>query len=134
MIGIVFTGRVHATPESKVGKSSGRPYAVASFAIPAADGSTVWAKVTAFSDGAMGALLKLSAGDSAAVVGAVTPRAYVNKQGEAALSLDVVAERLLSAYEFKRRREAEARVAPVSPSRSQPAPAEFDDTLPWGDE
>jgi single-stranded DNA-binding protein len=60
----------------------------------------------AFAAPAVEALLALADGDSVAVSGELTPKAWLDKSGEARPSLDLVAHAILTAYHVTRKRQA----------------------------
>lgn len=79
----------------------------ASLIASAGDGESLFVNVIAFDAAAVAALLALAAGDSVAVAGTATPRAYI-KEGEPRASLDVTAQQVLTAYHVTRKRQAGA--------------------------
>jgi single-stranded DNA-binding protein len=101
----LIAGTLHAAPERKTSQS-GRGFVTARIRAAAHNGETVFVSVVAF-DAAVGEmLLSMGAGESVAVAGSVTPKAWLTQQGEPRCGLDVVAHALLTPYHVRRRREA----------------------------
>lgn len=101
----LILGKLHAKPEQRTAKT-GRPFATAKVRAALAEGESVFVNVIAFDAAACAALLALDAGDSVALGGAIKPGAWFDKEGNARPSLDMVAARVLTTYELKRRRDA----------------------------
>lgn len=112
MIDVLIQGRLHAAPQQRTSKN-GKPFVTAKLIAAAGDGESLFINVIAFDPGAVSALLALAAGDSVAVAGTATPRAYL-KDSEPRASLDVTAQQVLSAYHVTRKRSA------VQPERAAP--------------
>ena len=105
MIDVLLAGTLHAAPERKTSQS-GREFVTAKLRAAAHNGETVFVSVVAF-DAAVGeALLSMGAGESVAIVGSVTPKAWLTQQGEPRCGLDMVAHALLTVHHVQRRREA----------------------------
>ncbi len=104
MIDVLIQGRLHAAPQQRTSKA-GKPYCTARLIAAAGGGEGVFCNLIAFDAAAVAALLALAAGDSVAVAGTATPRAYV-KDGEPRASLDVTAQQVLTAYHVTRKRSA----------------------------
>lgn len=104
MIDCLIQGRLHAAPQQRTSKA-GKPYCTARLIAAAGDGEGVFCNLIAFDPAAVQALLALAAGDSVAVAGTATPRAYI-KDGEPRASLDVTAQQVMSAYHVTRKRGA----------------------------
>ena len=114
MIDCLIQGRLHAAPQQRTSKT-GRPFATAKLIASAGDGESVFVNLIAFDAAAVSALLALAAGDSVAVAGTATPRAYL-KDGEPRASLDVTVQQVLSAYHVTRKRTA---MQPAAPERDR---------------
>jgi single-stranded DNA-binding protein len=95
MIDGLVSGRLYGTSTSRTG---------AKVRATAGDGEALFVNVIAFDDTAKSALLALGDGDSVALAGTLTPKAWVDRAGEAKPALDLVAHAVLSAYDVKRRR------------------------------
>lgn len=90
--------------------------------------------VIAFSPAACEALLALDEGDAVALVGTLTPKAWIDKDGTPRPALDLVASQVLSDYHVTRKRKALERMPrePHLPPDAQPFTRddEFDDGGP----
>lgn len=97
MIDGLIAGRLLGDPEQRVGKA-GSKFVVAKVRAPTSDGENLMVNVIAFDDAASLALLELRDGDSVALAGSLTPKAWTDKQGNVKPALDLIAQRVLSAY------------------------------------
>lgn len=97
MIDGLIAGRLLGDPERRVGKG-GSLYVVAKLRAQAGDGEHLIVNVIAFDDVPCAALLDLRDGDSVALAGSLTPKAWTDKQGNVKPALDLVAHRVLSGY------------------------------------
>ncbi|MCB2036224.1 MAG: single-stranded DNA-binding protein [Ottowia sp.] len=104
MIDCLIQGKLFAAPQQRTSKA-GKPFATAKLIAAAGDGESLFLNVIAFDAAAVSALLALAAGDSVALAGTATPRAYI-KDGEPRASLDVMAQQVLTAYHVTRKRRA----------------------------
>jgi single-stranded DNA-binding protein len=114
----LVTGKLHKAAEQRTART-GKPFVTASIRASAGDGESLFVNVCAFSEPVCDALLALGAGDSVALAGSVTPKAWVDREGNARPSLDMVATEALTLYGLKKRRDASSR-----------APAPASDTCP----
>jgi single-stranded DNA-binding protein len=105
MIDGLVSGKLYGTATSRTG-ASGKAFVTAKVRAAAGDGESLFVNVIAFSTTAGEALLALGDGDSVALAGTLTPKAWVDRQGDAKPALDLVAHAVLSAYDVKRRRAA----------------------------
>jgi hypothetical protein len=105
MIDGLVSGKLYGSATSRTG-ASGKAFVTAKVRAAAGDGESLFVNVIAFSTTAGEALLALGDGDSVALVGTLTPKAWVDRAGEAKPALDLVAHAVLSAYDVKRRRAA----------------------------
>jgi single-stranded DNA-binding protein len=96
MDGLV-AGKLLGDPEQRVGKGDSR-FMVAKVRAQAGDGENLIVNVIAFDDAPCAALQGLHDGDSVAVAGSLTPKAWTDKQGNVKPALDLVAHRVLSVY------------------------------------
>jgi len=103
MIDGLISGRLHGTPEERIGKN-GSPFVVAKVLAASSDGENIILNVIAFESAISKALLRLEECDSVALAGSLTPRVWTDKQGAVRPSLDMVAHQVLSAYDFGRKR------------------------------
>ncbi len=110
MIDALIAGKLYGTPEQRIGKS-GKPFTVAKVrAAVGGDEQAVFVNVLAFDEAVQTVLLALDDGCAVALSGSVTPKAWVDKEGNARPSLDMIAAAVLTPYQVKRRREAVAGV------------------------
>ena len=93
----LIAGRLMGDPEQRVGKA-GSQFVVAKLRATAGDGENLIVNVIAFDEAASQALLALRDGDSVALAGSLTPKAWTDKQGNVKPALDLIAQRVLSAY------------------------------------
>jgi hypothetical protein len=96
MDGLV-AGKLLGDPEQRVGKGDSR-FMVAKVRAQAGDGEHLIVNVIAFDDAPCTALRGLRDGDSVALAGSLTPKAWTDKQGNVKPALDLVAHRVLSVY------------------------------------
>jgi single-stranded DNA-binding protein len=115
MVDGLIAGKLYGTATERTGQS-GKPFVVAKVRAAVGNSEAVFVNVVAFSDSVKAALLALSDGDSVALAGTLTPKAWMDRNGDAKPVLDVVAHALLTAYHVKRKREA------VQASRQQAEP------------
>lgn len=97
MIDGLIAGKLLGDPEQRLGKGESR-YVVAKVRAQAGDGEHLIVNVIAFEATCCRDLLALRDGDSAALSGSLTPKAWTDKQGNVKPALDLVAQRVLSAY------------------------------------
>ena len=117
MIDVLIQGRLHAAPQQRTSKT-GKPFATAKLIAAGGDGEGLFINLIAFNDATVQALQALAAGDSVAVAGTATPRAYV-KDGEPRASLDVTAQQVLTAYHVTRKRSAMQAPDRAAPERDR---------------
>lgn len=137
MIDCIVAGKLFGTPEAKTGKS-GRPFTVAKVRAAVADAEAVFVNVVAFSDTAQAALLALGDGDAVSLAGAVTPKAWTDRNGQARPALDMVAAQVMTAYTVSHKRKAQQPEQQEGGQQRQPHrhgdyaadPGELDDGRP----
>jgi single-stranded DNA-binding protein len=95
MIDAMVAGRMFGASEPRTDKS-GKAFAVAKVLAVAGDGDSVIVNVIAFDADVQRRLELLSDGDAVTLAGALTPKAWTDKQGNARAALDLVAHRMLS--------------------------------------
>ncbi|WP_019937554.1 single-stranded DNA-binding protein [Bordetella sp. FB-8] len=105
MIDALIAGRLYGHAEAREGKNDSA-YVTARVRAAAGDGSPLIVNVIAFADAVCDALLALDDGDSVTLSGALTPKAWTDKNGEARAALDMVAHAVLTAYHVSRTRQA----------------------------
>ena len=98
-------------PVARTSKSDNR-FATAKVRIATSAGDAVFVSVVAFADEAVSTLLALADGDSVALSGELTPKVWIDKNGEARPALDMVAHVVLSPYHVTRKRQAVKDEAP----------------------
>lgn len=103
-IAALVLGKLTGKPEQRTAKS-GRPFTTAKLRTAAGD-ETVFVHVVCFSESTQAVLLALADGDSVAVAGDLTPQAWLDREGKARPSLDLVAHQVLTTYALKRKRAA----------------------------
>lgn len=114
MIDGLIRGTLHDKPLQRNSKN-GNPFVTAKVRVTTAQGESLFSNVIAFNDAPRRMLLALEANDTVAIAGTLTPKVWIDGNGEARPSLDVVAHAVLTAYQVKRKREAAA------PAASHPA-------------
>lgn len=103
MIDGLICGRLHGAPESRIDRHN-QPFAVARVRASASEGENLFVNVIAFDTEVVDGLLALGDGDSVALSGSLTPRVWIDKQGNHRPSLDMVAHQVVTAYHVQRRR------------------------------
>lgn len=104
MIDGLIGGKLYGTAAQRVGQS-GKPFVTAKVRTPTGEGEALFVNVITFSNSVGAALLALDDGDSISIAGALTPKAWNDKSGEARPSLDMVAQAVLTAYHVARKRQ-----------------------------
>jgi single-stranded DNA-binding protein len=115
MLDALIAGRLHGQPKQMMGKS-GKPFVVCKLKV-AAGGEQIFCNVIAFETQTCEALLALQAGDSVALAGSLTPKAWTDKEGVPRGTVDVTAHAVVSAYSVTRKRKA---MLPKPDDRGQP--------------
>lgn len=135
MIDGLVSGKLFGAPTGRTSQSGNR-FVTAKVRAAMGEGEALFVNVIAFADDAQSALLALADGDSVALAGMLTPKAWVDRQGEAKPALDLVAHAVLSAYHVKRRRAAAQTTRQPANDAEQArrmsrggAAADFDDEL-----
>ena len=104
MIDGLIAGKLQENPVARVSKN-GNTFVTTKVRVAAAQGESIFANVIAFDDKVKSALLALEAGDSVSIAGTLTPKAWLDKQGEPRPGLDIQAHAVLTAYAVRRKRE-----------------------------
>jgi single-stranded DNA-binding protein len=102
MIDALIGGKLRAKPTRRTAQSE-RVFTTAKALASIAAGAAVFVNVVAFSAPAQFALLALDAGDSVAIAGAVTPKAHLDREGTPKVSLDVIAQNVLTPFMLARK-------------------------------
>lgn len=103
----IITGKLHQRAEERTSRG-GKPFVTAKVRTAAGEADSLFVNVVAFSESACVALLALEAGDSLAVAGTLKPSAWIDRDGNARPSLDLVAAQVMTLYGLKKRRAAAA--------------------------
>jgi len=115
----LILGKLHEPAKSRTSGNTGRQFVTAKVLAAAGDAGGVFVSVVAFSESAGRALLALDAGDSVALAGTLKPGAWIDRDGNARPSLDLVAAQVLTTYGLKKKREA---VAAAGQHKDAPRP------------
>lgn len=105
MIDGLIGGKLQGAPVERTGQR-GKRLVTAKVRTPAGDGEALFVNVIAFSERVGNALLALDDGDSVSLAGAMTPKAWTDKNGEARPALDMVAQAVLTPYHVARKRQS----------------------------
>ena len=119
--------KLHQRAEQRTSKA-GRPFVSAKVRAAAGDAEAVFISVVAFSESACAALLVLDDGDAVAVAGTVKPGAWIDREGNARPSLDLVAAQVLTVYGLKRKRDAAAQAGDRPQAKAPRQQSAGDDT------
>ena len=133
MIDGLLMGRVHGKPVQRTSKN-GNPYATLVLRTSLRDGSTIFANCIGFDATVIAAFLALNDGDSCALCGELTPKCWVDREGNVKPQLDVLAHQVLSPYAVQRKRQAAKPTGAESgPTQSDASTAEreFNDDIPF---
>lgn len=125
----LILGKLHQKAEQRTSKS-GKPFVTAKARAASGEGESLFVNVIAFSESACAALLALEAGDSLAMGGTLKPGAWVDREGNARPSVDLVVAKVLTVYGLKRKREASTQGPERQPLESAPV-AEFEQDHAW---
>lgn len=98
MIDGLIAGRLMGDASRRVDKA-GRTYIVARVLARNKTDEEFIVNVIAFDDAACSALLALADGDALSLAGPLTPKVWTDKQGNVRPSLDLIAQRVLSALD-----------------------------------
>ncbi len=105
MIDGLIAGRLHTQPKTLVGKAK-KAFVVAKIRAVAGDGTTLFVNAICFEPQACEQLLALQLGDAVAVSGAISPKAWTDKEGAAKATMDVNVSVVLSEFHLNRKRKA----------------------------
>ncbi len=126
MIDGLVGGKLHGKPAQRVGQS-GKAFVTAKVRTPTANGDALFVNVIAFSESVGASLLALDDGDSVSISGALTPKAWTDRNGEVKPSLDMVAHALLTTYHVTRKRQAMSGKQASAPANGAAADDGFPD-------
>ncbi len=133
MIDALVVGKIYGTPLERTAKN-GNTYVTAKVRAPTRDGESLFINVVAFANTAATALLALEDGDSVALAGELTAKAYTSKEGAPKPSIELLAHQVLSEYAVQRKRQAAKPTGAESgPTQSDASTAEreFNDDIPF---
>jgi single-stranded DNA-binding protein len=105
MIDGLVSGRLYGTAQVRTGQH-GTHFVTCRVRASAGDGESLFVNVIAFDDTVKEALQALDDGDSVSLAGALTPKTWTDKQGNAKPALDMVVHAVLTAYHVRRKRRA----------------------------
>lgn len=106
MIDAILSGRIYGTPAEKTSGKTGKRFVTAKVRAAAGDGETLFVNIIAFDGNVCAGLLALGDGDSCSLSGALTPKVWTDRDGQARPALDLVAHGLLTSYHVTRKRKA----------------------------
>ena len=118
MIEALILAKLHNKPEQRTG-TTGRPF-VTCKARAATDADAVFVNVVAFSESTCAALLALDAGDAVALAGTLKAGAWIDRDGNARPSLDLVAAQVLTFYALAKKRKASSEAGNAQHLTGQP--------------
>lgn len=101
----LIAGKLQGKATERTSKA-GKPYALAKVRAATGDGEALFVNVIAFDTGPCTALLALGDGDAVALAGTLTPKAWLDREGQPRAAVDMVASQVLTTYQVKRKREA----------------------------
>lgn len=105
MIDVLIGGKLYEQPQRRADKN-GKTFATAKVTAAGGDGESLFVNCIAFNDAAVAALLALDAGDSIALSGSATPKAWTDREGHPRPALDVAVHQVLTAYHVSKKRRA----------------------------
>lgn len=122
MIDALIAGKLFSTPAQHTAKN-GNYFATAKVKVATCDGQSLIANVIAFDADTCTALLELDEGDSVALSGTLTPKAWTDREGNARPSIDLVAHQVITPYHVTRKRRAMEGSYHASPHQQAADPA-----------
>ena len=104
MIDGLIAGKVYGQPQSR-NDASGKPYAFGKVRAATKEGESLFVSVIVFGDAAK-SFMALSDGDSVALAGSISPKAWTDKTtGEPRAGLDMQVQQVLSMYQLQKKRQ-----------------------------
>ncbi|MFM2422464.1 MAG: hypothetical protein RL291_994 [Pseudomonadota bacterium] len=128
MIDGLIAGKLYGKPAMRSG-ASGKTFVTARVRAAAGDGESLFVNVITFSESTGAALLALDDGDSVALAGALTPKVWTDRNGEARSALDMQAHAVITAYHVRRKRQAVQPGEQPQPATNGGAHGDMDDDL-----
>lgn len=104
MIDVLIAGSLYGQAEERTGQSESA-FVTGKVCVATDDGDTIFCNVIAFDDKVRRLLLERDDGDSVTLSGALTPKVWTHKQGNARPALDLIAHAVLTAYHITRKRK-----------------------------
>jgi len=117
----LILGKLHQRAEQRTSRG-GTPFVTAKVRAAVADADAIFVNVIAFSESAGAALLALDAGEVVALAGTLKPGAWIDREGSARPSLDMVAASAMTLYGLKKKRAA---AQPSTSDRDREATDDF---------
>ena len=105
MIDALVTGKLFSEPQRMTSRN-GNTFTKVTLTVATGEGVNMFANLVCFDDQAQLELLALDKGDSVAVAATLTPKAYTDRNGGPAVSIDGVIHHLTTAYHITRKRKA----------------------------
>ncbi|CAB3719483.1 single-stranded DNA-binding protein [Paraburkholderia rhynchosiae] len=101
MIDGLVSGRLYGEAQIRTGQNGTR-FVTCKVRAATNDGDTLFVNVIAFDNDVQTALLALSDADSIALSGALTPKVWTDKNGLVKPAVDMVAQKVLTAYDGRK--------------------------------
>ena len=101
----LIAGKLQGKATERTSKT-GKPYALAKVRAATRDGEALFVNVIAFDTDPCTALLALGEGDAVALAGTLTPKAWLDREGQPRAAVDMVVSQVLTTYQAKCKREA----------------------------
>jgi len=108
MIDALIQGRIYGQPAQRTSKA-GKPFAVCKVRVAISAEESIFVSCIAFDADPVNALLALSDKDSVSLAGALTPKVWTDRDGNAKPSLDMMVHAVLTPYHVTRKRKAFAK-------------------------
>lgn len=105
MIDALIGGKVFGQTAQRTSKS-GNGFVTCKVRVATGEGQSLLVSVIAFDPQPCRALLELGDGEGVALSGALTPKVWTDKQGQAHPAIDMVAHQVLTAYHVTHKRKA----------------------------
>ena len=103
MIDALISGKLYGQPTERTSKT-GKPFAIAKVRAATGEGESMFINVIAFDTAPCTALLALGDGDSLALAGSLSPKAWTDKAtGEPRAGLDMQVHQVLSIYQLQKK-------------------------------
>ena len=103
MIDGLIAGKVYGQPQSR-NDANGKLYAFGKVRAATKEGESLFISVIVFGD-AVRPFMALGDGDAVALAGALSPKAWTDKEGQQRPGLDMQAHQVLSMYQLQKKRQ-----------------------------